>query len=340
MRILATAIAGSILATIAHAQLTTPEPGAFAAALKDSLSHYDVVLQPDKIEPEWWAGAPSVTRGDDGTFWMACRMRIGEGERGLRGYQLRILKSTDGAHFEQVRIIKREDVPIPGFERPALLRDAKTGLFKLYVGGPREDNTWAIYKFDDAKTPADFDLTTFHWVIEPPALEYERDQPPLSYKDPFIIHGQGQYHCYVIGYIRRNERIFHFVSPDGETWQPAENVYKPVMDLSGWHDFFIRPACVVPVGVGYFFVYEGSNTAWYDPVYNVTTGLAFTFDLHHIQDLTPDAPLLVSTTPNEHFATFRYSDWHIVGDELWIYAEVATPEKTHEIRRYVVPMVQ
>lgn len=322
----------------AQAQWTKPEPGAFAAALQERLDTYDVVLRPEKDSPEWWAGAPSVVRAADGAFWMACRMRMGEGDRGLRGYALRIMKSADGAHFETVRTIQRDEVPIPGFERPALLRNPTSGHFRLYVGGPRADGSWAIYTFDEAPTPDAFDMSTFRWVIEPPALAYERDQAPVSYKDPYVIHAQGRYHCYVIGYIRRNERIFHFVSDDGETWAPAENVYTPIMDLSGWHDFFVRPACVVPVGVGYLFVYEGSDTAWYDPVYNVATGLGFTFDLHAIHDLTPDAPLLISTTPNEDFATFRYSHWLVVDDELWIYAEVAAEDKTNEIRRYRLPM--
>jgi hypothetical protein len=95
----------------------------------------------------------------------------------------------------------------------------------------------------------------------------------------------------------------------------------------------VRPASVLPIGAGYLFVYEGSSTRWHDPVYNVVTGLAYTFDLHHLIDLTPEAPLAVSTTPGQ-FHTFRYSHWLRVGDEVWIYAEVARPDDAHEIRRF------
>jgi hypothetical protein len=106
------------------------------------------------------------------------------------------------------------------------------------------------------------------------------------------------------------------------------------MDLDGWHDFYVRPASVLPIGAGYLFVYEGSNSDWYDPVYNITTGLAFTFDLQHVIDLTPDSPLIVSTTPGEHFYTWRYSHWMYVGDEIWVYAEVAKPNGSNEIRLF------
>jgi len=90
---------------------------------------------------------------------------------------------------------------------------------------------------------------------------------------------------------------------------------------------------VVPAGIGWVFFYEGSNSAWPDPVYNVLTGVAFTFDLVTYVDLTPTRPLLASPTPGV-FHTFRYSSWVRVDHELWAYAEVACPDGTHEIRRF------
>jgi hypothetical protein len=55
---------------------------------------------------------------------MAARMRTAEAPLGLRGYEIRIYRSGDGVHFAPAHAIRREDVPIPGFERPALLRDS------------------------------------------------------------------------------------------------------------------------------------------------------------------------------------------------------------------------
>lgn len=300
----------------------------------EKLQDYEVILRPDQDAPEWWAGAPSVVVDDNGVFWLACRMRTAESERGLRGYEIRILRSEDGVHFEAVRSIRREEVPIPGFERPALLRDPNTGLFKLYVCGPWQEGPWGIVKFDDASTPEAFDVSTARLVIAPPEKAYERDVSVVEYKDPVIVFAEGKYHGYVIGYMRRNERIYHFASEDGETWTPVGNPYESVLPLQGWHDFFVRPSSVLPLGIGYLFVYEGSKTSWYDPVYNVVTGLAFTFDLHHMVDITPDAPLLVSSTPSDTFATFRYSSWLIHDGQLWIYAEVTAPNNTHEIRLF------
>jgi hypothetical protein len=180
--------------------------------------HYDVILEPDRNEPEWWAGAPSVARDKSGAFWLACRMRTADSPRGLRGYEIRILRSRDGVHFEKARSIRREDVPIPGFERPALLTDPSTGRFKLYACGPWKSGPWSII--------------------------------------------------------------------------------------------------------------------------NIATGVGFTFDLHRITDLTPDAPLILSTTPNSHFHTWRYSHWLWVGDDLWAYAEVARPNESNEIRLFRLPRLE
>ena len=83
-------------------------------------------------------------------------------------------------------------------------------------------------------------------------------------------------------------------------------------------------------------VYEGSHVTWSDPSYNIATGLAFTTDLRSFTDLTPDAPILRSTTPGAYH-TWRYSHWLWVGEELWVYAEVARANNTNEIRLFRLP---
>jgi len=314
-----------------------PITGEQLKSITSRFAEYATVLKPEKNAAEYWAGAPSVVLDDDGIFWMAARMRSPEHPRGLRGYEIRILRSEDGINFEKVHEIRRAQVPIPGFERPALLIDPETRKFKLYACGPWQEGPWSIIKFDDVYDPTLFDAKTAKPVIQAPEKKYDRDVSVLEYKDPFIIHANGSYHCYVTGYIRRNERLFHYSSNDGESWESVGDVNEPIMDLSGWHNFFVRPASVVPVGVGYLFIYEGSSTTWYDPVYNVVTGLAFTFDLHNIIDLTPDAPIVTSSTPGQ-FYTWRYSHWMIVGKELYVYAEVANPNQSHEIRLFRIDL--
>jgi hypothetical protein len=302
--------------------------------IPEKFEQYEVVLGPDKDEADWWAGAPSVVRDPKGVFWLACRMRTAEGQRGRRGYEIRLLRSEDGRKFRRVHSIRREDVPIPGFERPSILLDPSSGKFKLYGCGPWKEGPWAILKFDDAADPAAFLPSTARPVILAAPGPDPRSPRVEGYKDPVVVFIEGKYHCFVIGVMRNIERTYHFVSADGEQWNPVGHPNEPVMSLSGWHDFFVRPASLLPLGPGYLFVYEGSSVTWKDPVYQIATGLAFTFDLHHIVDLTPQSPLLVSTTPSRDFRTWRYSHWMHVGDEVWAYSEVEKPNGAHEIRLF------
>ncbi|MBD3180690.1 hypothetical protein GF312_00255 [Candidatus Poribacteria bacterium] len=304
--------------------------------IQGKFKSYKVVLEPDENTPEWWAGAPSVVLDKSGTFWLAARMREGNSPRGRRGYEVRILRSDDGISFQHAHSIKREDVPIRGFERPAITIDPKTGKFKLYACGPFGDDDyhpWCILKFDDADDPTKFKPETCYAVLKPSkkALE-QRSNAIAGYKDPFIFIHNGIYHMFTIAYSRM-ERSYHYISEDGETWKPAEN--ELTFDLCGWHNFFTRPASILPLGVGYLLIYEGSHSSWYDPVYNIVTGLAYTFDLENFIDLTPDAPLLKSTTPGDYI-TWRYSHWMWINGKIMIYAEVARPNNSNEIRLFVI----
>lgn len=294
------------------------------------LQSYTVVLEPDENTPEWWAGAPSVCLAKDGKFYLAARMREGNSPRGRRGYEVRILESDDGKSFTPIHHIRREEAKVPGFERPALVMVPSTGLFRLYGCAPLEDR-WSIIRWDDVDHPSKIDASTARRVL---AMDYPDDGFARvdQFKDPFIFHHDGRWHMFVIGF-DFVERIHHFISEDGDCWEPAQPSL--VMENDHWHNFFMRPACVIPMAVGFLLVYEGSDVSWRDPVYNIATGLAYTPDLKTYYDLTPDGPLLTSTTPGD-YRTWRYSHWLPVGDTLYVYFEATRPNNTNEIRMAVV----
>jgi len=295
-----------------------------------ALSRYEVVLEPDENTPEWWAGAPSVLLDDDGTFYLAARMREGRSPKGRRGYEIRILKSADGRHFEPIHRIRREDAGVAGFERSALVKDPRTGKYRLYNCAWLERG-WGVVRFDDADDPAHFDPKSCRPAL---AVEYPDDGfiRVTGYKDPFVLWDRGRWHMFVIG-ADRVERPYHFTSEDGERWEPAAP--GPIMESTGWHNCYTRPASVVPMAVGYLLVYEGSNLLWRDPNYNIATGVAYSPDLRTFIDLTPNEPLIKSTTPGDYH-TWRYSHWLRVGSELYVYYEAARPNNTTEVRLSVL----
>lgn len=302
----------------------------------DGFANYDVILKPDRDEAQWWAGAPSVVQAPDGRFYLAARMREAESPRGFRGYEIRLLTSNDGRTFEPVASIHRDEVQLKGFERPALVVDPATGKFRLYVCGPAPardtHNRWGIFAFDPVEDLRHIDRASMRLVL-PPVIPDPWDDVGRGYKDPFIFHDDRCWHMFVIGY-DFIERTYHFTSANGDDWQADDN--NPVLDAGGWHNFFTRPACVLPMPVGFLFVYEGSDAGWPDPGYNIATGLAYTLDLSTITDLTSHAPVLKSTTPGSCH-TWRYSCWLQAGDELHVFAEVTCANDTNEIRRFVLP---
>jgi len=305
--------------------------------LEDWLAHFGtwtVAARPDRDAPEWWAGAPSVVRDDEGAFWMAARMRTADAPLGLRGYEIRIYRSDDGLSFEPVHGIRREDVPVPGFERPALLRDPRSGLFMLYGCSPI-DRVWQMVRFGDADRPDRFAAQSARTVLRPLCAGSGEEGLPTGYKDPVVLFAEERFHLYVIG-IASREQTYHFTSEDGWEWAPVGPASESLLELSGWHTHAVRPASVLSSGPGYLFVYEGSSSDWPDPAYNIATGLGYTMDLHQVYDMTPTAPLLVSPTPGR-LAVWRYSHWMWVGDEVRVYAEVECPNGSHEVRVFRVP---
>ena len=304
--------------------------------LANKCANYSVILEPDKNEADWWAGAPSVCfDSDSGKFFLAARMRTADAPRGRRGYEVKILESVDGVQFHEILKIPRESVPLMGFERPALVKNPINGKFILFGCGELE-NGWGIWRMNEVNHPSQIDATTFKPVLtaESSDRNFANEQNHHStfrvqYKDPFIFTIGTVFHMFVIGF-DRVERPYHFISNDlGNSWQIAQS--RPVMESDGWHNFFTRPACVLPLAVGYLFVYEGSTVDWWDPTYNIATGLAYSPDLKIFYDLTPNSPLFKSTTPSI-YTTWRYSHWIQVKNEIFVYFEAARPNKSNEIR--------
>ncbi len=307
----------------------------------EALGQFTTVVEPERDEPGWWAGAPSVAHdGNTGEFWLAVRMRTAEGQRGSRGYELRILKSKNGKQFHLVKKIHRTEMDVSVFERPALIIK-EDGKFTLY-GCSSFMGQWAIWKLADVDDPSRLDPGTME-VIHHPPLNAGPEAALHGYKDPFIIRIKNRWHMTVIGEAHKiAARPYHFISQDGIAWEPwpADVLNgKPAtfFEATGWHDWATRPACLVPQRVGTLLVYEGSHLNWHDSVYNLATGLAYSPDMTRWHDLTPDTPMLTSTTPGR-FHTWRYSHWLPVDGTMHVFWEGAKPNDAFETRMATFPL--
>ena len=176
-------------------------------------SEAEVVLAPEEPRRGAWVGGPSVVRDDEGTWWMAYRLRrpVGEG----RGFGNVVARSADGVRFTVVVQRHRDEFGAESLERPALVRTAG-GRWRLYVS---------------AATPG-----TKHWRVElleadtPEGLAGAEPRTVLAgdetvgVKDPVLHHDEHGWHLWAS--VHPLERwddddpttTEYYTSPDGVTW--------------------------------------------------------------------------------------------------------------------------
>ena len=295
--------------------------------LKQSdFENYHVVTSPPRHEFHCWAGAPDAVYDPAADrFYIVYRVR--EPER--RGFEARIDESADGINFTTVKTFSASEFYCPSIERSAILKDPKTGLFKLYLAV--DHRPWRILKLDDVSDVRDFNSATAR-----PVLEAAPDAPDNGHvKDPFIfVAPDGLYRMYYIGHGGNREETYLATSRDGETWERSDK--NPIMKNCGWHDFFTRPACLLPLDDGYAFYYEGSGDKWFDKIFNVQTGVGFTTDLETIEDRSPEGPALMTSTPGGRLGTLRYLSCVEAKGKVFAYYEAARPDDSHELRVSVI----
>ena len=164
--------------------------------------------------PGYWAGGPSAVQDDDGTTWLAYRLRrpLGAG----RGYANVIARSEDGVNFETVTVLAREEFACDSLERPALVR-AGPGAWHLYVScatpGTRH---WRVDVLV-ADHPASFSTRSATTVFA--------GDDSVGVKDPVVKVLDGTWHvwlcCHPLDLPDDTDRMStHYgTSTDGLTWQ-------------------------------------------------------------------------------------------------------------------------
>jgi hypothetical protein len=343
-------------------RLSRPYEKIFASPLIPDVTKYEVIARgPERVQkelgkrvPVGWcdrhgiAGSPSAMYdANTGEFWLTYRAAAD----GPRICELHLARSRDGKKFTDVKSWNITN------ERSCLLKDPRTGKFKLYFCTPQNfglgarkleppvpvgrgggaDSSWVICKLDDVDNPEHFQLETARIVLQPTPSGADW----FYAKDPYVVAVGSRFYMYYIGR-GKYEQCCLATSLDGEKW--VQYQANPVLAQGGWHNFYTRPGCIIPAGNHYFFYYEGSNREWVAPVYNIATGLAITTDLEHIVDITPDAPILKSPTPGPtpwgggpNF-TLRYMDAVVLDDRVLFYYEAATEEGCNELRVTETPL--
>lgn len=281
---------------------------------------YQIILAAEGEGEGYWTGGCSSLKDKDGTVYLAYRIRNPEN----RGYKLIIASSKDGKGFRTtISMFKQDFGPFDSLERACILQDPETEKYKLYVSLDR-NKKWSIYKLEDVAFPSLFDPATAREVLAPSP----EDADSRKVKDPYIVNFKGLWHMLYSGSDERPEEdIFLAVSKDGVRWKRRGRI----LSRANWHNYHTRVSCLLPIQREFLLFYEGSNSAWYEPHFNLNIGFALTSNMRDFRDLTQEKPSFSSPTAG-NFSAVRYLDYVEINSKILFYYEAATKNGSFELR--------
>jgi hypothetical protein len=293
-----------------------------------SFADATTLLSPSDTGRGHWVGAPCVHRHGDETY-LAVRWRTPD----ERGHAVSLYEYGGPDSLSERTRLTAADLGVVSVERAALCTDPRTGDLQCYLPVDRGGNDWVIQKLADVTDPASFDPTTAHTVLTPTPGTTDAG----TVKDPVVDVVGGRYFMFYAGADGLSEQAHLATSVDGETW--TKHPENPVLGRAYWHDHHVRVSAVVPAtdAPAWLLFYDGSGVADHGRTWNLRTGTAVSPDRRRVTDTSPDGPLYESlvadrATGVDSFATCRYLDVLRHDDEWELFAEVARPDESFELR--------
>ncbi|MHB1683683.1 MAG: glycoside hydrolase family protein [Bacilli bacterium] len=297
------------------------------------------ILHPPGEGAGFWVGAPTVMYDEkDHTFYLYYRVRnprgFGDDER---GFEVRIAKSADGQHFEDVWRMHKKELHSSSIERSALVK-VHDGLYRLYISYvDSEDNRWRIDVME-ANTPTSFDPKRREKVFAAADLHVEGVKDPYVKKvgsryymyfvyaksvvggDPTLMHHTGDVHN--TGYAVAPTGLA--ISEDGIRFTWLRTVL-PV-GIDNWDRYQSRLTTIIPFGSGYTVLWDGSKGV--EENFEEKGAVAVTYDLISFAKVSVRGPALQTSLGN----AVRYVDALVHDGWIWYYYEYAREDGAHELR--------
>ena len=268
----------------------------------------------------YWAGGPSVAVDDEGTVWLAYRLRrpVGDG----RGYAVAVARSDDGLAFTEVARVERAAFGCDSLERPALVRRPDGG-WRLYLSLATSGTLhWTVVALD-ADHPKAFDPVTAVTVLD--------DGPDRALKDPVVHASPEGWEMWVCLHEVRDPAqadamtTLYGRSPDGLAWElDTEPVLAPGPS-STWDRRGTRIAAVVDLDDRRVAYYDGRASAaenWEERTGVAVAGADGRF--------SPRDEGPVGTSPHAT-GSLRYVDVLRLPDGIRLYYEAARPDGAHDL---------
>lgn len=301
----------------------------YATPPEVTLGDAETVFEPPGTGEGYWVGAPCVHQYE-GTTYLGVRWRSPD----RRGYKVVIYERTGPDGFEERAAITSEELGAVSVERPTLVTDPRSRDLLLYLPVEHGENDWTIQRLDGVEAPSALDPSTARDVLVPRQGTTDEE----TVKDPYIVTIGKRYYMFYAGHDGVSEQAHLATSINGENWTRIGT--GPILGRNGWHDHHTRVSCVVPApdAPAWIMYYDGSGTEDYGATWNLRTGVAVATDLTSPIDTTPDAPTLAAPASRDRaessrFDTCRYVDVHLTETKRELFAEVARPDGSFELRR-------
>jgi hypothetical protein len=294
-----------------------------------------LVRAPERAEPGYWVGAPSVLVDGDRT-WLTYRERRPRGAAAERGWRCAIAVSRDGERFEDVWEVRKDELETPSMERFDMTRTADGYELLLSFVDPA-DGRWRIDSVMAAR-PEALDVATRR-----PALTADSTGTE-GVKDPVLVEIGGAAHL-LASYAARGPDVdaaahatadiyntgatvhptgLAIRNPPGFTWQGTA---LQVGRAGSWDGYQARLGAIIAVNGGFAGLYDGS--ASHEENYEERLGLATSPDGRSWRSDTTTGPWLTGPGPS---GSIRYVDVVARDGVWWAYFEITRPDGAHELR--------
>ncbi len=300
-----------------------------------------VIRAPERAEPGYWAGCPSVLVDGDVT-WLAYRERHPRGVAPERGWRCAIATSRDGERFEDVWEVHKDELETASMERFDLARTAHGYELFLSFVDPA-DGRWRI-DVVTADRPDRFDVATRRPCLTAASTATE------GVKDPVAAWIAGERVLFTSMAARRptldpsahaTADIYNTgatthptgVATDGGSGFAWRGQALGVGEPGTWDAYQARLSAVVPTADGWLGLYDGSAGAHEN--YEERPGVASSADGLTWRRETTDGPWVTGSGPT---GSIRYADVVVRDGAWWIYHEATREDGAHELRLARAPI--
>ena len=222
-------------------------------------AHYREICPPPGEGTGYWAGAPSIWKDDDGTYYVVFRLR----DPTNRGYRIELYSSKDLINWNLVWSIDKTEVSpfTPAtFEKMSLRK--YNGYYYLYFC--TTDTTWEEGIIRVVKAATIEDLATQlkdsnNWIDV---------GIPTGHKDPSVMKIGEYYYMVVLNWVERfSFSLYRSSSPEGPFTLVVADVVRPYVLAFGEPDDCNTGIITYDESSGYFIYWgtarHGSTVYWF-----------------------------------------------------------------------------